>query len=68
MKPFAEKVRTETDPDKKAMYDRMSEKVNKALTALEAVVNNKGQDEIQQTRKVRLYDIVKTAMILLTEI
>lgn len=54
MKPFAEKVRTETDPDKKAMYDRMSEKVNKALTALEAVVNNKGQDEIQQARKALL--------------
>lgn len=55
MKPFAEKVRTETDPDKKAMYDRMSEKVKKALTALEAVVNNnKGQDEIQQARKALL--------------
>lgn len=52
MKPFSEKVRTETDPDKKAMYDRMTEKVNKALTEFEAVLNNnKGQDEVERARK-----------------
>jgi hypothetical protein len=37
------------------MYDRMSVKVNTGLTALEAVVNNnKGNEEVQQARQVRL--------------
>ena len=55
MKPFAVKVKTETDPDKKAMYDRMSVKVNTGLTALEAVVNNnKGNEEVQQARQALL--------------
>jgi hypothetical protein len=37
------------------MYDRMSVKVNTGLTALEAAVyNNKGTEEVQRDRRVRL--------------
>lgn len=52
MKPFAKKVNNETDPDKKAMYDRMTAKVNKALTDLElAINNNKNAEEVHQARQ-----------------
>jgi len=37
------KLQTETDPDKKAMYERMKSRVEIAVTAMETAANN-GQD------------------------
>lgn len=46
-------MKAETDADKKAMYDRMTKKVNTALTEFEAVLDNhKGQDEVERARQV----------------
>ncbi|XP_052798798.1 cysteine--tRNA ligase, cytoplasmic-like [Mya arenaria] len=49
MKPFGEKLVNETDPDKKAMYERMKTRIELAVTAMEAAANN-GQ-ECQEARK-----------------
>ncbi|KAL5007800.1 hypothetical protein ScPMuIL_016606, partial [Solemya velum] len=45
MEPFKLKLENETDPDKKAMYERSAEKVNKAVTEMEKVSNNSGGQE-----------------------
>ncbi|WAR01867.1 SYCC-like protein [Mya arenaria] len=47
--PFGEKLVNETDPDKKAMYERMKTRIELAVTAMEAAANN-GQ-ECQEARK-----------------
>ncbi|OWF41686.1 Cysteine--tRNA ligase, cytoplasmic [Mizuhopecten yessoensis] len=45
MKPFSVKMTTETDLDKKAMYERQKVKVDLAVNNLESVMNNQSKDE-----------------------
>ncbi|XP_060068191.1 cysteine--tRNA ligase, cytoplasmic-like [Ylistrum balloti] len=53
MKPFSIKLTKETDPDKKAMYERQKAKVDAAVNNLETVMNNQSKDEaaIQAARE-----------------
>ncbi len=47
LQPFLEKLTNETDPDKKAMYERLLAKVKAAVDVVEVALKDKDNSEAQ---------------------